>query len=32
MAAWTEYVLAWTFLTDPNRFALALGFYWLAGS
>ena len=24
MAAWTEFVLAWTFLTDPDRFTLAL--------
>ena len=32
MAAWTEYVLAWTFLTDPNRFTLAMGLYSLAGS
>jgi len=32
MAAWTEYVLAWTFLTDPNRFTLAMGLYAMAGS
>ncbi len=32
MAAWTEYVLAWTFLNDPNRFTLAMGLYAMAGS
>ena len=32
MAAWTEYVLAWTFLVNPNRFTLAMGLYTLAGS
>jgi arabinogalactan oligomer/maltooligosaccharide transport system permease protein len=32
MAAWTEYVLAWTFLTDPSRFTLAMGLYAMAGS
>ena len=32
MAAWTEYVLAWTFLTDPERFTLAMGLYSMAGS
>ena len=32
MAAWTEYVLAWTFLVDPSRFTLAMGLYTLAGS
>ena len=32
MAAWTEFVLAWTFLTDPNRFTLAMGLYSMAGS
>lgn len=24
MAAWSEFVLAWTFLTDPHRFTLAM--------
>jgi arabinogalactan oligomer/maltooligosaccharide transport system permease protein len=32
MAAWTEYVLAWTFLNDPSRFTLAMGLYAMAGS
>lgn len=32
MAAWTEYVLAWTFLVNPSRFTLAMGLYTLAGS
>jgi arabinogalactan oligomer/maltooligosaccharide transport system permease protein len=32
MAAWTEYVLAWTFLNDPERFTLAMGLYAMAGS
>jgi len=32
MAAWTEYVLAWTFLVDPKRFTLSMGLYSLAGS
>jgi arabinogalactan oligomer/maltooligosaccharide transport system permease protein len=31
MAAWTEFVLAWTFLTDPNRFTLAMGLNSMVG-
>jgi arabinogalactan oligomer / maltooligosaccharide transport system permease protein len=31
MAAWTEFVLAWTFLTDPKRFTLAMGLSSMVG-
>src|SRR4051812_23152563 len=31
MAAWTEFVLAWTFLTDPSRFTLAMGLSSMVG-
>lgn len=31
MSAWTEFVLAWTFLTDPNRFTLAMGLSSMVG-
>ncbi|MCO5220382.1 MAG: ABC transporter permease subunit [Thermomicrobiales bacterium] len=31
MASWTEFVLAWTFLTDPNRFTLAMGLNGMVG-
>ena len=31
MAAWTEFVLAWTFLTDPGRFTLAMGLSSMIG-
>jgi arabinogalactan oligomer/maltooligosaccharide transport system permease protein len=31
MAAWTEFVLAWTFLTDPDRFTLAMGLNSMVG-
>jgi arabinogalactan oligomer/maltooligosaccharide transport system permease protein len=31
MAAWTEFVLAWTFLSDPNRFTLAMGLSSMVG-
>jgi arabinogalactan oligomer/maltooligosaccharide transport system permease protein len=31
MASWTEFVLAWTFLTDPNRFTLAMGLNAMVG-
>lgn len=31
MAAWTEFVLAWTFLTDPGRFTLAMGLSSMVG-
>jgi arabinogalactan oligomer/maltooligosaccharide transport system permease protein len=31
MAAWTEFVLAWTFLTDPSRFTLAMGLNAMVG-
>ncbi|CAN5623704.1 N/A [soil metagenome] len=31
MAAWTEFVLAWTFLTDPKRFTLAMGLNSMVG-
>jgi arabinogalactan oligomer/maltooligosaccharide transport system permease protein len=31
MASWTEFVLAWTFLTDPNRFTLAMGLSSMVG-
>lgn len=31
MAAWTEFVMAWTFLTDPNRFTLAMGLNSMVG-
>ncbi len=31
MAAWTEFVLAWTFLTDPSRFTLAMGLNSMVG-
>jgi len=31
MAAWTEFILAWTFLTDPSRFTLAMGLSSMVG-
>jgi arabinogalactan oligomer/maltooligosaccharide transport system permease protein len=31
MAAWTEFVLAWTFLVDPSRFTLAMGLSSMIG-
>ena len=31
MAGWTEFVLAWTFITDPNRITLAMGLYNMQG-
>lgn len=31
MASWTEFILAWTFLTDPNRFTLAMGLSSMVG-
>jgi arabinogalactan oligomer/maltooligosaccharide transport system permease protein len=31
MAAWSEFVLAWTFLTDPSRFTLAMGLSSMVG-
>ena len=31
MASWTEFVLAWTFLTDPGRFTLAMGLNSMVG-
>jgi arabinogalactan oligomer / maltooligosaccharide transport system permease protein len=31
MAAWTEFVLAWTFLVDPSRFTLAMGLSSMVG-
>jgi len=31
MAAWTEFVLAWTFLVDPKRFTLAMGLSSMVG-
>ncbi len=31
MAAWTEFVLAWTFLTDPDRFTLSMGLNSMVG-
>jgi arabinogalactan oligomer/maltooligosaccharide transport system permease protein len=31
MASWTEFVLAWTFLSDPNRFTLAMGLSSMVG-
>jgi arabinogalactan oligomer / maltooligosaccharide transport system permease protein len=31
MAAWTEFALAWTFLTDPDRFTLAMGLNSMVG-
>jgi ABC-type maltose transport system permease subunit len=31
MPAWTEFVLAWTFLSDPNRFTLAMGLSSMVG-
>ncbi len=31
MAAWTEFVMAWTFLTDPDRFTLAMGLNSMVG-
>jgi arabinogalactan oligomer/maltooligosaccharide transport system permease protein len=31
MASWTEFVLAWTFLVDPNRFTLAMGLSSMVG-
>jgi arabinogalactan oligomer / maltooligosaccharide transport system permease protein len=31
MASWTEFVMAWTFLTDPGRFTLAMGLSSMVG-
>lgn len=31
MAAWTEFILAWTFLSDPSRFTLAMGLNGMVG-
>ncbi|MDP9471283.1 MAG: ABC transporter permease subunit, partial [Chloroflexota bacterium] len=31
MAGWTEFVLAWTFITDPSRITLAMGLYSIQG-
>lgn len=31
MASWTEYVLAWTFLSDPSRFTLTMGLSSMIG-
>ncbi len=31
MAGWTEFVLAWTFITDPSRITLAMGLYSMQG-
>ena len=31
MASWTEFVLAWTFLSDPSRFTLAMGLSSMVG-
>jgi arabinogalactan oligomer/maltooligosaccharide transport system permease protein len=31
MASWTEFVLAWTFLSDPGRFTLAMGLSSMVG-
>jgi arabinogalactan oligomer/maltooligosaccharide transport system permease protein len=31
MASWTEFVLAWTFLVDPERFTLAMGLNGMVG-
>ncbi|HRA47878.1 MAG TPA: ABC transporter permease subunit [Thermomicrobiales bacterium] len=31
MASWTEFVLSWTFLTDPGRFTLAMGLSSMVG-
>jgi arabinogalactan oligomer / maltooligosaccharide transport system permease protein len=31
MASWTEFVLAWTFLTEPDRFTLAMGLNGMVG-
>ena len=31
MAGWTEFVLAWTFLTDASRITLAMGLYNMQG-
>lgn len=31
MAGWTEFVLAWTFITDPSRITLTMGLYSMQG-
>lgn len=31
MASWTEFILAWTFLSDPSRFTLAMGLNGMVG-
>ena len=31
MASWTEFVMSWTFLTDPKRFTLAMGLSSMVG-
>ena len=31
MAGWTEFILAWTFITDPSRITLAMGLYSMQG-
>jgi len=31
MASWTEFILAWTFLSEPSRFTLAMGLNGMVG-